>query len=405
MNRIFIALAALIALQAQAQPLAGGAVRQGQLNPGESQRWPVQVENGNVAQGNFNSDGAVLDLVDAQGHHLRRLVSLNNSPQSFMWPMQAGQQLEVKSGLNGATYELSLTKTYLPVAQKAPLPIARPLESPRLQALSDTLTAGGSTDSFWQELAIQGSPLVEPLSSTHSLVTFVWRGKQDTHGVRLFGGPSSDHDPLQRMGQSDVWWISFKVPVSARFSYRLAPNVPQVQGSAFDNRRMILTTAQRDPLNPHVFPLQVDKTLDVFQGFSVVELPKAPPQPWSKPRAEVSQSQPERHKVKSALLGNERDVWLYRPAGVKPQALLVLFDAHAYREDAPAPQIVANLMADGLIPPTAVLLVANPNSEARAAELPPNPLFAQFLDEELMPWVRKQGVALPPDHTVVAGSS
>ena len=195
------------------------------------------------------------------------------------------------------------------------------------------------------------------------------------------------------------------MPASARLSYRLAPDVPQVQGSATDNRRMILATAQRDPLNPRHFPAQADVRLDAFQGFSVLELPQAPPQPWTAPRAGVPPGRLEQHVVASRILGNQRPVWLYRPAQAEPQALLVLFDAHVYRQDVPTPRTVDNLMANGLIPPTAVLLVANPSPEARAAELPPNPLFARFLAEELMPWARGQGLAQPPERTVVAGSS
>lgn len=168
---------------------------------------------------------------------------------------------------------------------------------------------------------------------------------------------------------------------------------------------MILATAQRDPLNPRAFPARADTQLDAFQGHSVLELPQAPPQPWVTPRPGAAQGTLTRHEVASRILGNQRPVWLYRPANAEPQALLVLFDAHAYLQDVPTPRIVDNLVADGLIPPTAVVLIANPSPEAHGTELPPNPQFARFLDEELMPWVRTQGLARPAASTVIAGSS
>ncbi|MBO9678669.1 MAG: enterochelin esterase [Acidovorax sp.] len=384
-------------------PLAAGASLQGRLAPGQALRWSVQVPAGHVVQGDFDGPAATLDLLGADGRHLRRLAGADNGPQGFTWQVQAAQRLQVQAGPQGGAYALHLRRAPPPAAGEAP-GLPRP-ESPRLQALVQTLAAGGGTEDFWQERARQGSPLVEPLSAHESLVTFLWRGTPETRSVRLFGSPSGNHDPLQRLGGSDVWWTSFRMPASARLSYRLAPDVPQVQGSAQDQRRMILATAQRDPLNPRVFPAQADARLDAFQGHSVLELPQAPPQPWTAARPGVAEGTLARHEVASRILGNQRPVWTYRPAHAEPQALLVLFDAHAYRQDVPTPRIVDNLVAEGLIPPTAVVLVANPSPEARAAELPPNPAFARFLDEELMPWVHAQGLAQPPETTVIAGSS
>ncbi|SDM33509.1 enterochelin esterase [Oryzisolibacter propanilivorax] len=390
---------------AQAGGIAVGAPRSGQLDAGHALRLEVEVPAGHVVQGSFDGDGAALDLLDASGRHLRRLVAAGSSPQGFTWQVRPGQQLQVRAAADGpgSDYRVQLDRALAPdrsaAGAAAPLP-----DSPRLRALARTLRDGGDTEAFWRERAAQGTPLTEPLEGGDWLVTFLWRGA-GTRSVRLFGSPSGNHDPLARLGDSDVWWASFRMPDSARLSYRLAPDVPQVAGSALDQRRMILATAQRDPLNPRVFPARADAALDVFQGFSVLELPGAPPQPWSAPRAGAGLGPAQRHMLASRILGNQRPVWLYRPVQGPARALLVLFDAHAYREDVPAARIVAHLAADGLIPPTAVLLVANPSPAARAAELPPNPRFARFLDEELMPWAQAQGLALPPEATVIAGSS
>jgi len=52
------------------------------------------------------------------------------------------------------------------------------------------------------------------------------------------------------------------------------------------------------------------------------------------------------------------------------------------------------------------VLIANPNQEARTRELPPNPDFADFLNNELMPWIRENyHVSTDPRQVVVAGSS
>ncbi|NYT75710.1 enterochelin esterase [Alcaligenaceae bacterium] len=275
--------------------------------------------------------------------------------------------------------------------------------SPRLRALKQTLASGGGTETFWKELASSGTPLIEPVAENESLVTFLWRGAHDS--VRLFGSPSGNHDALQRLGDSDVWWVSYRMPNTARLSYRLAPDVPAIQGSPMDQRRAILATAQRDPLNPNVFPPGDDTRVDVFQGDSALSLPDAPTQAWIAPRADVKPGVLQSHRFISTLLGNERNVWTYIPNGATPKALLVLFDAQAYLERVPTPIIIDNLIADGLIPTTAVVLIDNPSRNARSKELPPNPEFAGFLDKELMPWVQAQGLLFPANRTVIAGSS
>ena len=314
---------------ATAADIAVGTALQGRLEAAQSRRWRVQVPAAHVVQGDFSGPGAVLDLLDAQGRHLRRLADAGHSPQGFTWQAQAGQQLQLRAGSQGTPYTLQLHRILAPAtgpAAQAPRP-----ESQRLQALAQSLADGGNTEAFWQERERQGTPLVEPLSERESLVTFLWRGSPQTRNVRLFGSPSGEHDPLQRLGVSDVWWVSFRMPSSARLSYRLAPDVPRIEGTPQEQRRMILATAQRDPLNPRVFPAQADAGLDAFQGYSVLELPQAPRQPWIDERPGVPAGRLTQHLLPSRILGNERAVWLYRPAHAEPQALLVLFDAHAYR--------------------------------------------------------------------------
>lgn len=52
------------------------------------------------------------------------------------------------------------------------------------------------------------------------------------------------------------------------------------------------------------------------------------------------------------------------------------------------------------------VLIANPDQETRTRELPPNPKFADFLNDELVPWIRQNyNVTKDPGQVVVAGSS
>lgn len=296
------------------------------------------------------------------------------------------------------------------------------LVSPRLLALNASLCAGGNTEAFWQEVSASGTPMIEAVPpgtvtgdesasllaqppGNVSLLTFLWRGHP--RNVRILGAPSGDHDDMRQLGNSDVWYRSYVVPDSARLSYQLAPDVPDIEGTAMERRRAVVKTLQADPLNRHPF------TVEGFDGKrgvkSSVTLPGAPPQPWIDRRANVPAGAVQVTRFTSKTLGNTRDVYVYRPAGYRTddasQGLLVVFDAHAYVNTVPTPVILDNLIAEGRIPRTAALIVGVIDSGTRGKELPPNPAFARFLSEELMPWAKAQGVSAPAARTVVAGSS
>lgn len=394
---------------AQAEPLvvSDQQVVQSQLQ-GMAQQVQLQVPAGAVVQLRFAGAGLHLDLRDAQGQHIRRLAEDGRGVQTAMWRSLGAQQEQLwvvpaEKNLAAAPFSLQVLNTWQVQGEEQPKPEDTPM-GPRLKKLQQALAQGHSTDAFWQQVQQQGTPLVEPWEGGQLLVTFLWRD-QGNHNVRLFGSPSGDHNPLRKLGGSDVWWTSVVMDPRARLSYALAPDVPKVANAA-QQRRMILATLQRDPLNPHTFPAQLaTQAVDRFQGRSVLQLPQAPKQPWVQARSDVPQGTLTRHVVRSQILGNDRDVWTYVPAGAEPQNLLVLFDAHAFVHDVPTPRILDNLMADGLLPNTAAVIVGNASPEARGQELPPNPKFAQFMAEELMPWVREQGLAQMARHTVVAGSS
>ena len=377
---------------------------------GQPQPVLLDIPAGQVVQLRFEGVGLHLDLHDRQGTHLRRLAENGRGVQTAMWRTQgAGQeQLWVMPAADSSTpqaFEMQILSAW-DSEGPAPLPPEDTPMGPRLQALQRSLAQGHSSNAFWLDVQRHGAPLVEPWDNGQVLVTFVWRD-QGHQNVRLFGSPSGDHSPLRRLEGSDVWWTSVVMDPRARLSYALAPDVPQLgQAHASQQRRAILATLQRDPLNPLTFPSQPwSDADDRYHSRSVMTLPAAPAQPWVQARPGAASGTLTRHVVHSQVLGNDRDVWTYVPAGVQPQGLLVLFDAHTFVHDVPTPRILDNLVADGLLPPVAAVIVGNASPQARGVELPPNPQFTQFMAQELMPWVQQQGLEQPARRTVVAGSS
>lgn len=374
---------------------------QGRVAPGVPVDTALALSRGEFVAGQWEAaPGVAIDLLDADGRHLRRLSDAERPAGGLMLVAPADGRYTVRASGQGA-YRWTLSQRVPLEAQHAPAPA---IDSPRLAALAHELTQGGNTEAFWRDMAARGTPLVEPVDATHDRVTFLWRGAE--RNVRLFGGPGHDHTMLMRLGASDVWYASFVLPRSTRLSYKLAPDVPELPGPDVARRRAILATAQADPLNPKPYPA---RGVDAFQYASVLELADAPPEPWVAPRAGVTPGTVETRPITSAILGNTRDIQLYRPAGWRPGGadnhVLVLFDAGPYLNRVPTPIILDNMIAAGVIPPTAALLISNPTAESRGVELPPNPDFADFLARELMPWAARQGIAAPAARTVIGGSS
>ncbi|MFJ4292938.1 alpha/beta hydrolase-fold protein [Cupriavidus sp. NPDC089707] len=424
-SRTLVALAltlGAVATQAAPARLAVGQAAAAAWQPGATLDFTLALHAGDLVRGNLDGPAAALELADADGKPVRRLLGPTTLSRSFMFvsPGTGTYRLRVDAGQGavggavggrpqpGARYALRIDEIVPVSAQHAP---PDEPDSPAIRALAQALAAGGSTEAFWDDVARRGTPLVEPIAAksgdtTEAMVrvTFLWRGAR--HNVRLLGSPAGDHDPLLRLGDSDVWYRTYRVPASTRMSYQLAPDVPELNLPAPQRRRALLATVQRDPLNPHTFPHTFPtQGVDAFQLKSTLELPAAPPQPWLAPRAGVPAGTVTAYRLDSRILREARDVYVYRPAGAGPSATLVLFDAHAYLSLVPTPTLLDNLVAEGRIPPVAALIVANPSANARATQLPPNPAFADFLANELMPWAATLGLDAPASSTVVAGSS
>ena len=265
------------------------------------------------------------------------------------------------------------------------------LDSPRLMTLAREVKAGNhaAVQRFWEDL--KGKiPLVEtiPENDQLRLVTFLWRGGAEVGdlNLRVAGSvpPELEQKPLSRLAETDVWFLTARLPVAARFTYMFTGKLGKKRGIA-------------DPLNPLKF------------GYvSLVELPGAPPQPWIQIQPEAPKGTLKQEKLSSAILKEERAVSIYTPAGYDPRGgtfrLLVLFDGEAYRDVIPTPTILDNLVASRKIYPLVALLVDS--GETRDRDLQCSAPFADFLAKELLPWARQHyHISADPEQTIVGGSS
>ena len=203
-----------------------------------------------------------------------------------------------------------------------------------------------------------------------------------------YSAQQPDDYKMTRLAESNLWYKTLRLPKGARFLYQLSPNdtltrAPNAQRFA---------TSQFDPLNPRRRP--DDPNLTKYEVVSIAELPGALPQEWARRRPDVATGNVEKHKFKSALLNNEREIAIYTPANYQPGSasydLLVMFDGTIYQTQVPAQVILDNLIAEKKIAPLVAILINYPRSEDRNRELACNPQFAEFLSKELLPWVRER---------------
>lgn len=403
--------------------LTPGKAHEHTLVASQSQSYGFSLQAGDLVEISVKQNGGGLIAI-AYGPSAKKIrgFRLNgNGEVHFIaettgrYRLDVGPDEKTKEG----TYSIEIRKIITLADRQSP-----PLEyeSPTIKALRIAVENGRQERvmAFWEEMKKRGAPLVEPLKDggKNMLVTFLWKGDGSTRNVILVWTPFTNRSPRDyefvHLAETDVWYKTIAIDKRTRLIYRLAPNVSPLTASD-ETAAVMAAASQIDPLNPKRWLLDPDNPdVPEHQGSSVVEMPDAPAQPWVAKRSDISHGTIEKHQFQSALLKNEREIAFYLPPGysksAKPYGLVVLFDESAYLDErrhiVPTPTILDNLIAENRIPPVVAILISNPPGDTRARELPCNPVFADFLNFELLPWARRlYNFTADPRYTVVGGSS
>ena len=382
------------------------------VTAGVTNKYPIRLNDGDYVEVSLASESGSVNLLVANpdGSLMRGFAGPSvGARNTYAFAAEGAGIFSlniVNPGEQAAIYELTLQKIVSLDERFRPGEWSDPDPSPRIQELSKQIASGETkTESFWKEIAAQGTPLVEQLNVNYWLVTFLWRAQHDTRSVMVTGsfnvpGPTRNN-LMHRIGDSDVWYLTLKLPKAARFTYRLVPNNPPRSES-------MQATAQADSYNPRRW--ECPKTAKKFLCRSIAELPDAAPQPWIVSKPGTPTGRIEKQTIKSAIQKLDRDLIIYTPAGYKsdgpPNALLVLFDGDdILSDDFQGQTTLDNLAAARKITPTVVVMVDNVG-DRRLVDLVANPEFADFMATELVPWVRAHyNVTRDPERTVVSGKS
>jgi|HubBroStandDraft_4_1064222.scaffolds.fasta_scaffold05574_1 enterochelin esterase-like enzyme len=268
----------------------------------------------------------------------------------------------------------------------------------------------GAMQEFWKSIEKSGAPIIEPApDSTDSfLVTFVWKGSPDTKNVLVdwprLANAFPDQFLMSHIEGSDVWFKTMKVRRGARMFYTLSPNDPAGERPEAKWQRK----EQADPLNSKRDP--DDPSVPLDRARSLLELPGALPQPWYEKRAGVPRYSMVEEKIKSVPLNSERRVLVYTPPGYSkehaPYPTVYLTDGEDPDGLVFATWTFENLLADGKIPPVVVIRLANPDRPTRGKDLACNAAFLSYLNDEVVPFIRKKYHTSPdPLQTVIGGDS
>ena len=389
------------------------------IKPGGTDLFSIALKDGDYFNVSIGYKGRInFFLLNPDQTIARRVVETSGDGKtSFPFAAEGAGSYSFKIENPGdqiATYELAIGGVVPLTERLKPGPWSDPYQSKRIQALREQISAGQTnTESFWKQVKEEGTPLTEPFGSDgkYQLVTFLWRSKNDTRNVFVRGsylgvGPPANYS-MHQIANSDVWYLTVKLPSGARFVYQLSPNDPLTfEGPRAEQRA---ATAQADPLslNPlSACPPDTSK----FDCDSVAELPGAAPQPWLVAKPGVAEGRVEKQTIKSAIQKIDRPVSVYTPANYKadgpPNALLILFDGEDL-SDGGQYQVTTlnNLIAASRIPPTVAVFVDN-IPRRRLVDLVASDEFADFMAQELMPWIRSHyNVTKDPKQTVITGYS
>jgi enterochelin esterase-like enzyme len=283
------------------------------------------------------------------------------------------------------------------------MPVAERLVDHGHPLVSSLLENPSGEAGFWMAVEREGTPLIEadPAAPGHSIVTYVFAAPQGArHVVVQPGFGLTSANVMSRVPGTGVCHASYRYRNDVRASYSFAPDMPLVdfdEASAEDLKEAMAFlegfTPSQDPHAREHFvssngagkPESVD---------SFLSLPEAPDQALVYKREGVGRGRVEKHTFASALMGNERNVWVYTPPGYEGTKqrypLLVAFDGGMALARIPTHRILDNLTADGRVAPTIVVLIDNPTDTSRNDELPCNETFAEFVEEELFPWLHER---------------
>lgn len=274
--------------------------------------------------------------------------------------------------------------------------------SPKLEELNNQLKNGNEKAfyTFLHEIKSRNTPLIEhcPVDSQYRLITYIWLGDQKTENVYVLGsfpGWDLSVNQLQRLLQTDLWYVTFRTDKSFISTYYFSVN------DFFENDWIKRSEQyQLDRFNGNTFGEGANKALVLSIGMEVQYSSRFPSNHYPSGKIET-------YSFHSSILNNTRKIHIYTPHDYSHtshlQELLIVFDGNSFINNLSIARTLNYLIHAKEIPSCIAVAI---ESVDRLEELTYNDTMNRFLTAELLPWIQtKYRVHQEAKHTTIAGFS
>ncbi|MDA2093475.1 DUF1992 domain-containing protein [Bacillus cereus] len=244
------------------------------------------------------------------------------------------------------------------------------------------------------------TPLIElcPIDNQYKLITYIWLGNQNTENVYVFGsfpGWDLSVNQLQRLLQTDIWYVTFRTNKSFISTYYFTVN------DFFENNWIKRSEQYRlDPFNKNTFGEGTNKASVLKISMDMQYSSRFPSNHYPSGRIET-------YSFHSSILNNTRKIHIYTPHDYSHtphlQELLIVFDGNSFIQSLSIEKTLNYLIYEKEIP-SCIAVAIDPVD--RLEELTYNDKMNAFLTKELLPWIQaKYHVYQEKNHTTIAGFS
>ncbi|MCQ6345894.1 alpha/beta hydrolase-fold protein [Bacillus cereus] len=279
--------------------------------------------------------------------------------------------------------------------------------SPKLEELTNQLKNGNEKAlyNFLYEIKLNATPLIEqcPIDDQYKLLTYIWLGDQTTKNVYVFGsfpGWDLSVNQLQRLLQTDIWYVTFRTNKSFISTYYFTVN-DFFENDFFENDWIKRSEQYRlDQFNENTFGEGANKASVLKISMDVQYSSRFPSNHYPSGRIET-------YSFHSSILNNTRKMHIYTPHDYSHtshlQELLIVFDGNSFINNLSIAKTLNYLIYKKEIP-SCIAVAIEPVD--RLEELTYNDKMNSFLKEELLPWIQaKYRVHQEAKHTTIAGFS
>ncbi|MDA1760626.1 hypothetical protein PDK32_10080 [Bacillus cereus] len=201
--------------------------------------------------------------------------------------------------------------------------------SPKLEDLINQLKNGNEKAlyTFLHEIKLNTTPLIEqcPVDNQYKLITYIWLGDQNTENVYVFGsfpGWDLSVNQLQRLLQTDIWYVTFRTNKSFISTYYFTVN------DFFENNWIKRSEQYRlDQFNENTFGEGTNKASLLKIGMDVQYSSRFPSNHYPSGRIET-------YSFHSSILNNTHKIHIYTPHDYYHtshlQELLIVFDGNSF---------------------------------------------------------------------------